>query len=138
VGKGGEGFDVRPDGKEIWVANAGDGTVSIIDIAARQVKETLQANVPGANRLKFTPDGKLVFISCLGKGGVVVLDAATHKEIKRLDTPGSAGIQIQPDGSRVFVASTAGNYVMVIDPKTLEITGHIDAGPQPDGMAWAR
>jgi hypothetical protein len=37
----------------------------------------------------------------------------------------------------VFVACTAGNYVAVVDPKTLEITSQIDAGPQPDGMAWA-
>jgi YVTN family beta-propeller protein len=137
VGRGSEGFDVRPDGKEVWVANAGDGTVSIIDVASKQVSQTLQANVPGANRLKFTPDGKLVFISSLANAGVTVLDAATHKELKRLRTPGCAGIQMQPDGSRVFVACTAGNYVAVIDPKTLEITSQIDAGPQPDGMAWS-
>ena len=36
VGNGSEGFDVSPDGKEIWVANAGDGTVSIIDVASKQ------------------------------------------------------------------------------------------------------
>src|ERR1700691_878900 len=65
VGNGSEGFDVSPDGKEIWVANAGDGTVSIIDVASKQVKQTLAADVGGANRLKFTPDGKLAFISTL-------------------------------------------------------------------------
>lgn len=136
VGHGSEGFDVRPDGKEIWVANAQDGTVSIIDLATKQVSETLHPSVNGANRLKFTTDGKLVFISSLG-GGVTVLDAATHKQVTRLDVPSCAGIEIQPDGSRVYVASTGGNYVAVIDPKTLEIVGKIDAGPQPDGMAWA-
>src|SRR5215467_4144849 len=30
VGKGSEGFDVSPNGKELWVANSQDGTVSII------------------------------------------------------------------------------------------------------------
>src|SRR5581483_10718352 len=83
VGRGGEGFDVSPDGKEIWVANAQDGTVSIIDIAAKKVTGTLPPNFKRANRLKFTPDGKLVLISA---SGLAVLDAATHKEIKRLDT----------------------------------------------------
>ncbi|MGA8647794.1 MAG: YncE family protein, partial [Candidatus Sulfotelmatobacter sp.] len=52
VGKGCEGFDVSPDGKEIWVANAGDGTVSIIDVASKQVTQTLAADVVSANRLK--------------------------------------------------------------------------------------
>lgn len=138
VGRRGEGFDVAPDGKELWVANAGDGTVSIIDLGAKQVTGTLQANVPGANRLKFTPDGKLVFISSLGGAGITILDAATHKEVKRIDMPkGAAGIEMQPDGSRAFVACTGHNFVAVIDLKSLEITSRIDAGPQPDGLAWS-
>jgi YVTN family beta-propeller protein len=138
VGRGSEGFDVSPDGKEIWVANAQDGTVSIIDIADKKVSETLAANVKGANRLKFTPDGKLVFISSLSGSGVAILDRATHKEIKRLDLGGAAaGIQMQPDGSRAYVACTGGNYVAVIDLKSLHVSGRINAGAHPDGLAWA-
>ncbi len=138
VGKGSEGFDISPDGRELWTANAGDGTVSIIDIAAKKVVETLPANIRTANRLKFTPDGKLVFISMLHNPDDAVLDAATHKEVKRIRTgKGAAGIQMQPDGSRVFVSCTPDNYVAVIDPKTLAIVGRIDAGPHPDGLAWA-
>jgi len=50
---------------------------------------------------------------------------------------GAAGIQMQPDGSRAFVACTPDNYVVAIDLKSLQITAHIDAGREPDGMAWA-
>src|SRR5205823_5870661 len=32
VGRGAEGFDVSPDGKVLWAANAQDGTISIIDL----------------------------------------------------------------------------------------------------------
>jgi YVTN family beta-propeller protein len=138
VGRGDEGFDVSPDGKEIWTANAQDGTVSIIDIVSKKVTATLDANVRSANRLKFTPDGKLVLISMLGVPEVVVLDAATHNPVKRIKiVGGAAGIQMQPDGSRAFVASTQGNQVEVIDLKTLSVSSHIDAGGGPDGMAWA-
>jgi YVTN family beta-propeller protein len=138
VGNGSEGFDVSPDRKEIWVANAQDGTISIIDGAQKSVTQTLAANVPGANRLKFTPDGKLVLVSALRSRDVVVLDAATRKEIKRIPVGhGAAGIQMQPDGTRAFVACTPDNYVVVIDLKSLQVTAHIDAGGGPDGMAWA-
>ena len=138
VGKGSEGFDVAPDHKELWVANAQDGTISIIDLASKTVTETLQADVAGANRLKFTPDGKLVVVSSLGHSGIAILDAATRKPVKRLPMDrGAAGILMQPDGSRAYVACTGENYVAVIDLKTLNITGRIDAGPQPDGLAWA-
>ena len=112
--------------------------MSIIDLPTKKVTDTLQANVRGANRLKFTPDGKLVLISSLSGTSLAVLDAATHKEVKRIDLGhGAAGIEMQPDGARAFVASTGGNYVAVIDLKTLEIIGRIDAGPGPDGLAWS-
>jgi YVTN family beta-propeller protein len=138
VGKGSEGFDITPDGQELWTANAGDGTVSIIDIANRKVLDTLSPNVHGANRLKFTPDGKLALISTLGGPDVVILDVKTRKVVKRLKTGrGAAGIQIQPDGARAFVSCTPDNYVAVVDLKTLEIAGRIDAGAGPDGLAWA-
>lgn len=135
VGHGSEGFDVSPDGKEAWVANAQDGTVSVIDIAGKKVTATLQANVPGANRLKFTPDGKLVLISA--QRALVVLDAATHKEVKRLtDVHAGGGIQMQPDGARAYVACGRDGYVAAIDLKTLEMVGKVDVAG-PDGLAWA-
>ncbi|MFZ1015873.1 MAG: YncE family protein, partial [Terracidiphilus sp.] len=136
VGRGSEGFDVSPDGKEAWVANAHDGTVSVIDIGAKKVTDTLQVNVPGANRLKFTPDGKLVLVSA--GTDLVFLDAATHREVKRLAVGhGSGGILIQPDGARAYVAFSPDGFVAVIDLKTLAVVGKIDAGGNPDGLAWA-
>lgn len=138
VGKGDEGFDVSPDGRELWTADAQDGTVSVVDLAAKSVSATIDAKVQGANRLKFTKDGKLVLISNLGGPDLVVLDAATHKEVKRIAIGhGAAGILIDPDGTRAFVACTPDNYVAVVDLKTMMVTGHIDAGGEPDGMAWA-
>jgi YVTN family beta-propeller protein len=138
VGRGSEGFDVAPGGSEIWVANARDGTVSVVDAAAKKVVATLDANVRGANRLKFTLDGKLALVSTLGGSDLVVLDAATRREVKRVRLgKGAAGIQMVPDGSRAFVACTPDNYVAVIDLKTLTVRGRIDAGPEPDGLAWA-
>ena len=138
VGRGAEGFDVAPDGKEIWAANAQDGTISIIDVAAKKVVQTLAANVMGANRLKYTPDGKFVFVSSLRGSDLAIFDAATRADVKRVKIgSGAAGIQMEPDGSRAYVACTPDNYVAIIDLKSLDVTGHIDAGKQPDGLAWA-
>src|SRR5437016_9658123 len=98
AGRGAEGFDVSPDGKEIWAANAQDAAVTIIDVASRRVTQTVPIPVKGANRLKFTPDGKRVLSSGLGAGAganLGGLDAATRKELKSLDLGGgAAGILI--------------------------------------------
>ena len=138
VGNGSEGFDVSPDGKEIWVANAADGTVSIIDVASKQVTQILAADVGGANRLKFTLDGKLALISSLRGSDVTVIDAGTRKTLKRIAVGhGAGGILMQPDGARVFVACSPDGYVAVLDLHSLEVVGRIQAGQDPDGLAWA-
>ncbi|ABF40168.1 conserved hypothetical protein [Candidatus Koribacter versatilis Ellin345] len=138
VGKGPEGFDVSPDGTQLWAANSGDGTVSIVDVTSKKVAANFDIHVKRSNRLKFTVDGKLVLVSDLGSGDVVVLDAATHKEVKRLNVgKGAAGILIPPDGARAYVASSGDGNIAIVDLKSLSITGHIPVGKGPDGMAWA-
>src|SRR3984885_14374443 len=136
VGAGAEGFDVSPDGKEIWVANAGDGTISIINIATKSVTQTVDATVRSANPLKFTLDGHHVLVSTLRGKDLVVLDTSTRKVIKRVAIgTGAAGIEVEPTGQRAFVACTPDNYVAVIDVATLEVVGKIPNIGQPDGMA---
>jgi YVTN family beta-propeller protein len=138
VGKGGEGFDVSPDGRELWVANAQDGTISVIDIPSKKVVATLPAKAFGANRLKFTPDGKLAMIASLGSSDLVIYNVSTRSEFKRVKIGhGAAGILMQPDGTRAYVSCGPDNYVAVVDLKTLEVVGHINAGGEPDGLAWA-
>ena len=139
VGRGAEGFDVSPDGKEIWAANAQDGTISILDLAGKKVVQTLAADVMSANRLKFTPDGKRVFVSTLNGSDVSIFDAATRALVKRVKVGrGAAGILMHPDGSVAYVACTPDDYVAIIDLQSLEVTRHIPAAfKQPDGLAWA-
>jgi DNA-binding beta-propeller fold protein YncE len=138
VGKGDEGFDVSPDGRELWTANAQDGTLSIIDLANKRVAATLDAKVFGANRLKFTPDGKHVLISSLGQGDLVVYDASARASFKRVPIGrGAAGILVAPDGARAFVACTPDNYVAVVDLRSFSVVDRIDVGGEPDGLAWA-
>lgn len=138
VGRGSEGFDVSPDGTQLWTAASEDGSISIIDIIAKKLITRLDARVNGANRLKFTPDGKMVFVSSLSTGEVTVIDTRTHKEIKRLKPGhGAAGILMDPEGSRAFIACSADNYIAVVDLKTLTVTTHFEVGGVPDGLAWA-
>ena len=136
VGKSPEGFDLSPDGREVWAANSGGGSVSIIDVAAKKVTATLNLETNHSNRLKFTPDGKLVLISDDGGNGLVVVDAATREVRKRLKVgQGPEGTLVQPDGAKAYVALSRENAVAVIDLKTLEVTGKIETGNGPDGLA---
>jgi len=138
VGKGPEGGDISPDGGEFWAANSGDGTVSIVDVAAKRVVQTLDIHTKRSNRLKFTTDGKLALISDLSGNELVILNASSRKEIKRLN-PGRnpEGILMAPDAARGYVAVAGDKNIAVLDLKTLEVTARIATGNGPDGLAWA-
>lgn len=141
-GKTPEGLDLSPDGRELWTATRGDGGVSIIDTASRKVTQSFNLKLTDANRLKFTPDGKVLILDG-GTGTLVVLDAASRKEIKRLkvapgDT-GDGGVFVMPDGSRAYLGLRDDHSVVVIDLKTLEIESRFAMGADsgPGCINWA-
>jgi DNA-binding beta-propeller fold protein YncE len=138
VGKGPEGFDISPDGKELWAAHSRDGGISVINIADKRVIHTFGVQTKRSNRLKFTSDGRLVLITDLDAGTLLVLQRTTCKELKRIPLGHQpAGILIAPDSSRAYVAVTGDNNVAVVDLKTFDIQSRIQTGTGPDGMAWA-
>jgi len=141
-GKTPEGLDLSPDGRELWTATRGDGSVSIIDTTSRRVTQSFSLKLTDANRLKFTPDGKVLILDG-GTGTLIVLDAASRKEIKRLkvapgDT-GDGGVFVMPDGSRAYLGLRDDHSVVVIDLKTLEIQSRFAMGPDsgPGCINWA-
>lgn len=138
VARGSEGFDVSPDGKQLWTAASDDGTIWVIDLQKKKSMATIDAKAQGANRVMFTRDGKLVFITSLRLGDVIIYDSHTQKEVKRIPIGhGAAGILMDPNGTRAFVACSPDNYIAIIDLKKLEVIGHLDVGGNPDGLAWA-
>jgi YVTN family beta-propeller protein len=139
VGKGPEGIDLSPDGRQIWSAHSQDGGISIIDVATKRVVQTFDVGTKRSNRVKLTPDAKFALVSDLSAGELVIVDASAHKAIKRVPLGNSpAGILIPPNGGRAFVAVTGSNFVADVDFKTWTVTKKIEAGRGPDGMAWVR
>ena len=138
VGKGPEGASLSPDEKQFWTANSHDGTVSVIDVGAKKVSQTIDVGAQFSNRLKFTPDGRLVLITDLRAGDVIVVDVASKKVVKRIKVgKATEGILVVPDGSLAYVAATPDNKVVILDLQKLEVTGEFHTGTGPDGMAWA-
>src|SRR5262245_43123383 len=139
VGKGPEGIDVSPNGREVWSAHSRDGGISIIDVASKKVVHTIPLGTKRSNRVKLTTDGKFAVVSDLDAGELVVVDAASRKELKRVPLGKMPeGILIAPNGSQIFVAVNGDSNVAVVDPKTWTVTKRITAGKGPDGLAWVR
>ena len=137
VGKGPEGIDLSPDGREIWSAHSRDGGVSIIDVATKKVVQTIAVGTKRSNRIKLTPDAKFALVSDLEAGELVVLDAPARTAIRRIPLGRMPeGILIPPAGGVAYVAVNGDNFIAVVDLETWQVTRKIMTGTGPDGMAW--
>jgi YVTN family beta-propeller protein len=137
--KGPEGFDVAPDGRELWAACSRDGNVAVVNLEQKKVTGTLELQTKRSNRLKFTPDGKLALVTDLDTGELLVVDVATKAVTKKIPLGKMVeGILMPPDGAKAYVAVNGENYIAVIDLKTLTVTGRLETGKGPDGMAWVK
>ncbi len=139
VGKGPEGIDLSPDGREVWSASSRDGSLSIIDVATKKVAQTIDIGTKRSNRVKLTPDGKFALVSDLDAGELVVIDAPARKVVKRIALgKNPEGVLVPPNGDRAYVAVNGDNFVAVVDLKAWTVAKKIEAGRGPDGMAWVR
>lgn len=136
IGPNPEGMDLSPGGKEVWTAHRNSGEISVVDTATRKVSTF---NVGGdPYRVKLTPDGKRALVSNPKDGELIVVDAVTCKEIKRIPVEGMpAGITVSPDGKQAFVTTIQANGIAVINLESLSVTGKVETGKGPDGLAWA-
>ena len=98
TGKGAEGIDVTPDGREVWVVNREADTISVIDTKTLKVAATIKAGAFPI-RVKITPDGKRAVVAFAESGDVGVFDVATRTEVKRIPVGRDA---VAASGARVF------------------------------------
>ncbi len=156
TGDGAEGIAVTPDGREVWVGNRGADSLTVLDAASLEILATLPC--PGFPiRVAITPDGARALVSAARSGEVVLFDVPARKEIRRgkLDfatvadaaqrlfgdrfgaSPVPVGLVVSPDGATAWVAATQADVVAAIDVATLEVRALLQAGREPDGMAWS-
>jgi YVTN family beta-propeller protein len=144
VGKQPEAIDLSPDGKEIWLGLNVEGMVEVVDTAAR--KSVAKINVGGRPyRVRFTPDGKYVICTMIPTKEVLLIDAATRKEVKRLKLDNvPLGVAFSNDSKTLFITSgrpdpnaEGVDAVVKIDIEKMAVTGSVNPGAAPDGIAVA-
>ena len=132
--------EIRWLGRLVWT---GTGITLLLAlglslVVARRLTRPLVELAQAAASIAQGDYGKRVLISDLGGTDLFVLDAASRAQVKKIDLSGrAAGILMDPNGSRAFVAVGSANSVAVIDLNELKLTQRVEAGPGPDGLAWA-
>jgi len=114
-----------------FVTNAGDNTVSVVDLAAGKLIATI-ATGRYPHGLRMSPDGREVYVANVQDGTVSVIDTGRLAETGRIPV-GSTPVQVgfTPDGSRAYVSLRDENRVAVIDTATRSLVGTIEVGRNP-------
>jgi YVTN family beta-propeller protein len=119
------------NGKTLFVANANDNTVSVLDTRTGHATETLWATLfPDSPRgatpdsLTLSPDEKMLFIANANINAIAVFDISEPAHGRSLGFIPTGwyptSVRMTPDGRRLLVANGKGN-IAVANPK----------GPQP-------
>ena len=148
TGEGAEGVAVTRDGREVWVTNRANDTVSIVAADSFELLHTLES-VGFPIRIVMSPDGGHALVTNARAATLSVFDVAERSLVSTVQVAdpdgdyqetllGQAalpiGIEIHPDGSRAYVAISGGDEVAVIDTASWQIVDRWATGREPDAL----
>jgi YVTN family beta-propeller protein len=128
----------------LLVANKGDQSLGIIDVAAGKQVATVAEGGKTGHEVVASPDGRTAYVPIYGDSGVgkpgtdgdrmVVIDIASRKVTGTVDFGHGVRPHLPvfgPKNGMLYVTTELDKTITIIDPKTLKIVGQIPTG-QPE------
>jgi YVTN family beta-propeller protein len=132
------------DGKQLFVSNWGDKSVSVVDAASLKVIKTIPVGF-NPNDMVLAADGRL-FVACSNENTVYVIDARSLEVLETISISlypkaplGSTPNSLALDAKRrlLFVANADNNDIAVVDIKSRahsNVLGFVPAGWYPSAI----
>ncbi|MFZ2948768.1 MAG: beta-propeller fold lactonase family protein [Desulfuromonadaceae bacterium] len=138
VGRSPQGLAVSPDGKALYVANNGAGTVSVVDISAGGVTAGILVGYNPRN-IAVSPDGATLYVTNYTSGTVSVIDTATSTATNSVTVGVNPhGVAVDSSGRLLYVSNYSSNTLSIIDTKTLQPVATLQTGIGPLGVGLAK
>ncbi len=126
---------LRPDGKELYVACEGSGTVIVVNtLTGRKVAEIVVGGQ--ATDVTFSPDGRRAYASSRLEDRVAVIDVAARKLAEKWrvgDEP--HGVLTDSAGRFLYVLNTSEDSVSVVDTANGKTVRRLTASRDPSSPA---
>jgi DNA-binding beta-propeller fold protein YncE len=103
--------------RAIFVSNATNDTVSVIDPETGVIRTEIDLTVPGLEKLRgvlpfgmaLSPDGSRLYVACAGLNAVAVVDAAAAKPLGYIPAGWfCTAVEVSRDGRRLYVTNAKG------------------------------
>ena len=126
---------LRPDGKELYVACEGSGTVIVVNTSTQQ--RVAEIAVGGqATDVTFSPDGRRAYASSRLEDSVTVIDVTARTIIHKWrvgDEP--HGVLTDRSGKFLYVLDTSEDSVSVVDTAEGKTVRRLTASRDPSSLA---
>jgi YVTN family beta-propeller protein len=128
-------MSITPDGRWLLVANADNGTVSVVDAAARStVREIAVGRRPES--VAVIGAGSRAIVTLYKDDQVAVIDFEAGKIVSKIDVPDEPyGVVVNKAGTRAFVTHEYPGVVSEIDLGAENVVRKISVGPFVRGIA---
>ena len=130
TGAGPHDLAFSADGRFAFVANAGAGTVSVVDVAERRKLRDLEVGGRPTS-LSFSAAASALYVSDQG-GHLVVIDGEGAAVVARVPLgPGAGQVRVTPDGRLALVVNPEMDSLYVVDTASNRLVqnGETEAGP---------
>ena len=116
-----------------YVANAGDGSVSVVDLARLTTVAPFPVG-PTPSGLRGLPGRNEIWGVSTDGGFAWAIDAATGSVTTRIPVGAAPfGVEFSADGRRAYVAASGSNALVAIDTATKQIVARARTGHRPWG-----
>ena len=131
--------EFNQDGSRLWASAEIGGTVTILDVATRQVLKTLNFKIKGVHPdkvqpvgIKLSADGKYAFVALGPANHVAVIDAKTYEILDYLLVGRRVWqLAFTPDQSQLLATNGVSGDVSVIDVNSLKVLKSVKVGRYP-------
>ena len=125
---------ITSDGKRGYTANVAPGTVSVLDLEAKQVLAIIPV-CKNTQRISLSPDDRWVFTADQTQPRLAVIDTRTNGIARWIELPGIGyGSAPTPDGRWLTIALFHTNQVAVIDLTTMQVAHTVTVPNAPQEM----
>lgn len=118
-----DGLVVTPDGKQVFVSSADQGSVVVLSTVNDSITTSIAVGAKPAG-LTVTPDGKRVVASVGGADEAVIIDAASHEIVDHVSVGLAHSSCVTKDGRYALVGSQVTDAPAVVK---VDLTGASEA-----------
>jgi VCBS repeat-containing protein len=130
-------ISLSPDGHWVFTSDTEKPRLAVIDTATNKVDRWIALPGTGYGTAP-TPDGKWLLVVIPSTNEVAVVNVATMGVVRTIKVPPSPQeVLVRPDGKVAYVSCSASHQIAAIEINDWSVK-QIEAGPEADGLAWAK